>query len=830
MEIRGRRKTDNKGSALVVVIIAMAFIGILASVLMYMSLLNYQMKVNNLKAKDNFYSAETVLDEIRSYMGTQISESVGNAYENVLQNYSSTSAEEKTSKLRYYFLTDMQSKYMLAGSTDTNYYDLTKFFGTDCLTPEVRSRTVLETTSLDDLSDESGWRRIYLDESGTVKVTDRKGLEITAAENPKGRMKLYKDGLGICALRVTYTDDSGYVSVIQTDLRIKVPEIDFSQAVTVPSITGISMIAQDSIQALPTDPNLPSQNEIGGSFYADRFIVGSTKEGEGSNVTVDLKEPTDKKNPDKRMITASELYLGKGATLNADQYGELWAGSITMHGGSPIKAGSKGTINFNGNGVYVANDLIMSGKDNVFSAGALLNEEYTGEYVGFGDGSNGDSSAIIVNGTNTEIYLNQLRNLTLAGNSYISLKTGGGTSGSATNTAGENVSDIMMGQSIAVKSDQLAYLVPAECIGRSTSGGSVLSQKSNPITLEEYNDKIWDVNNNRLRDDVVDVALDVPCEALKGNTLASYGITSGNIEKYFKRLNSKITLVYYYVNFDAGSDSSRSNANRYFRDYYSMNQSTMEAYTGIYTKAIKLREEGSGAYIMHLAGNVAMYDSSAAAGSQEKLLDATLTSDGANAGYQALLASDQLKFQALSKKMIDVYEQLLPSEKTDAANAYTNLVNEGEITTFHAVLNGSTGNKVESKYFGNTTGSLAEQGYKAVIVKGDYTYPEAGFGEFSGLIIATGDVKVTKEFHGTILSGGTITLDQNVNVEPDRDAVLHALTYSRTIVDAAGKTQEYHVVDFLNGGDGYLSSNGKSYKNSDINLGDLIVYENWQKE
>ena len=487
MEIRGRRKTDNKGSALVVVIIAMAFIGILASVLMYMSLLNYQMKVNNLKAKDNFYSAETVLDEIRSYMGTQISESVGNAYENVLQNYSSTSAEEKTSKLRYYFLTDMQSKYMLAGSTDTNYYDLTKFFGTDCLTPEVRSRTVLETTSLDDLSDESGWRRIYLDESGTVKVTDRKGLEIIAAENPKGRMKLYKDGLGICALRVTYTDDSGYVSVIQTDLRIKVPEIDFSQAVTVPSITGISMIAQDSIQALPTDPNLPSQNEIGGSFYADRFIVGSTKEGEGSNVTVDLKEPTGKENPDKRMIAASELYLGKGATLNADQYGELWAGSITMHGGSPIKAGSKGTIQFNGNGVYVANDLIMSGADNVFSAGALLNEEYTGEYVGFGDGSNGDSSAIIVNGTNTEIYLNQLRNLTLAGNSYISLKTAGGTSGAATNTAGENVSDIMMGQSIAVKSDQLAYLVPAECIGRRTSGGSVLSQKSNPITLEEYN-------------------------------------------------------------------------------------------------------------------------------------------------------------------------------------------------------------------------------------------------------------------------------------------------------------------------------------------------------
>ena len=73
MKIRGKdfklhKKTDNKGSAMVVVIIAMAFIGILASVLMYMSLLNYQMKANNLQAKDNFYSAETVLDEIRVHM------------------------------------------------------------------------------------------------------------------------------------------------------------------------------------------------------------------------------------------------------------------------------------------------------------------------------------------------------------------------------------------------------------------------------------------------------------------------------------------------------------------------------------------------------------------------------------------------------------------------------------------------------------------------------------------------------------------------------------------------------------------------------------------
>ena len=50
---------NNKGSALVMVIVAMAFIGIMASVMRCLSTMNYQMKINNYKAKDNIYSAET---------------------------------------------------------------------------------------------------------------------------------------------------------------------------------------------------------------------------------------------------------------------------------------------------------------------------------------------------------------------------------------------------------------------------------------------------------------------------------------------------------------------------------------------------------------------------------------------------------------------------------------------------------------------------------------------------------------------------------------------------------------------------------------------------
>lgn len=57
-------KKDNKGSAMISVIIAVAFIGILASSLMYMSYNNYSTKVMNSKSKSNFYGAESTLTKV----------------------------------------------------------------------------------------------------------------------------------------------------------------------------------------------------------------------------------------------------------------------------------------------------------------------------------------------------------------------------------------------------------------------------------------------------------------------------------------------------------------------------------------------------------------------------------------------------------------------------------------------------------------------------------------------------------------------------------------------------------------------------------------------
>lgn len=833
------KRMNDRGSAIVVVIIAMAFIGILASVLMYMSLLNYQMKVNNLKAKDNFYSAETVLDQIRLGMQDEVSDSLKEAYQKVLINYDTTTSAEKRTKLRYYYLTTLQSRFALAADNTT--FDPAKLFS--YLTSDVADRTVMEIIYTDASSNEITYQ--IKKEAGTVQggkkgetdaanwktLIDASGNLVTvpgyadASGRPRGNFNLYTDGLGFSRLKIIYTDDAGYVSIIETDLRVKTPEIDFTQSVSLPSLGNISLIAGDTLQAMPKTANFNSINYISGTFYAKNLVVGSENDSTGSNVKLYLGAVPGAatEDSDSRMVVQESLVLGEGTELEATSTGELWAGSIRMQGSAN---GDECSMNLPATDTYVSGDLVFTGKANKFSAGSLdaTDGTYRGRYVGFGtgekiDGDNIEDSSIVVNGTDTQIDLSKLKSLTLAGDSYIAVsaaeeqqKTENIPSSEWTNSE-EDSKDILMGQSIAVKSDQLAYLVPARCIGIDDSGKSVLTTVSNPITLEQYNSRIKGKTN------VAPVGLNIACSELGGNTLADYGLEAADIQRYFRRVNSKITLVYFYVAFDRNTTKGRENASRYFRDYYNANKSTMDAYASIYTDKVQIRDQADGAYILHLAGNVV---STKTDGSRE-LTGSTLGADRTNSGYQQDLTEYRKKYQALCHKLLDDYEELDAAEQN--ADIFSNLVERSVVTSFYGLVQGDSSipNKAEAKYF---DGGTTEDGttVKAVVTNRDYVYTGTGEDKFHGMIIATGNVTVEKDFQGTIMAGGNIYLRDNVQVQPDNEAVLQTMALSKTV-----GTTEFYVTDFLRGGEGYLDGSGKSY-NSEIDLGDLITYENWQKE
>ena len=124
-----------------------------------------------------------------------------------------------------------------------------------------------------------------------------------------------------------------------------------------------------------------------------------------------------------------------------------------------------------------------------------------------------------------------------------------------------------MGESIAVKGNQIAYLVPAECIG-TLDGKTLVGQ--NPLngamaaTVEDY--------KNLYGAAFKEVDFDKPVYKLDNKTLSEFGVTDMNhIRKIYTQYNSadseNKTLVYYYLVMD------KDKAAEYFIQYYNFNAS-----------------------------------------------------------------------------------------------------------------------------------------------------------------------------------------------------------------------------------------------------------------
>ena len=94
-------KKNNKGSALIVCIIILLFVSILATVILYMSGINYRMKKNELNTKISFYSGEVYLERMQSNLVIPVSEAMGNAYRMTNSQYISLGSADDRRKSFY---------------------------------------------------------------------------------------------------------------------------------------------------------------------------------------------------------------------------------------------------------------------------------------------------------------------------------------------------------------------------------------------------------------------------------------------------------------------------------------------------------------------------------------------------------------------------------------------------------------------------------------------------------------------------------------------------------------------------------------------------------
>ncbi|MCM1144474.1 MAG: hypothetical protein NC318_02230 [Blautia sp.] len=804
---------DNRGGAMVMVLVVIMFISIIAAVLMFLAYLGYQMRLMDKQGKDTFYTAETVLDEINTGIQAEISDAMSTAYQDVMVNYSLyDTAQKRSSHFNELYIN--QLKGVLQGGSVDGCYDIAVLRG--YLSDEIVGNS---TGSFAD--GDRGSREKF----GTF------GAIVESNMTPDSYMLVTKTGESLLLkdLKVTYVNERGFVSIITTDIKIVLPELGFAQASELPALNNSCLIANETLAM--GNVNAGSGVTIKGNAYAGRMTVGSTAENPAFlPASLVHFQNIDGADPDKLSLVVSREDITVNDSSIETENVELWGQNLLLTSAAvPAAADLDGSTN-------LRDDLVLEGA----GSKVTLAGEYsgfgmiTGDASGAGAGGAADeaadpalSSAIVVNGKDSLLDLSALTNLTIAGHSYVQTKVP--YTGTEVNVEAENGNkdNVLMGESVALKSNQLVYLVPAEALGciieeDGSIGDSVYA--SNPLTLEQYEEikdhsKYLMIDGNR------------QIEALGYKTLNNYinkETVVGETEKLYMpevifKHTSAGTLVYCYLRF-----ADEEKANQYFRDYYRINAEEVFSYTRLYAKEIKMPDPTTMVYL-NLGGNMLVYSQ----GQTDPATVLAAPDDGQSSYYskhkqaKSIYNTKTSVFKALSAKMVTDDSQLTIPERS--RYAFENIIDEAKV---QEILNAAMFDTVQMDT--NTPGNI-----KSAILtrKADYTVDASAPDQ--GIIVSLGNVEVRKDFKGLILAKGNITVTSagGITIEP-----MSINDFSETFEakkDFGGT--EYSVIDVFRDGISYNSVGGAGAggaggagaaagTNSTIAPVDLIIYERWTKK
>lgn len=544
-----RKRLNDKGSALVTVIVACAVIGLLAVVSLWASLINYQMKITDTKVKSNFYSAETVLDQICVGLQSNVSDAYNKAYTTTMQKYSALSEDERNNM----FIREYVENICLA----------------------------LKSTTVGDRNYNMALIKSYVD-SNLLDTTTYPYVEITSLtasdDSGDGLMSTYDSGVVLKGIKVVFVDAEGFSSVIETDISLNIPEMKFVTAEDMPDTFSYSMIANSGIELKGSGSNV----NVNGSVYAGSPYAVSVSNPEV--MSFNLKDIGIKLTlaDSKYLIAEGTINISDSSVFSVAADNQLWTDNIQVGGGTDVHL--RGSS-------YVSDDLTLGGN----SPKVYLGEGGTGRYVGYGNNTNraADSSAIIINGKNSTLDMSGLDDLFVAGYSFIQ------TSSIANDRAVsyEDNNDVRMGESISLKGNQIGYLIPGECIGVDSSGKSLYNR--NPITYAEYSAIMEDDDYTEVDDSIV---------SPKTGHKLSYYLENGEsisdcVTTVFVPTNSgqeSDGLVYYYISL------SPETASLYYNDYYSENTEKLNTYADFFANVINSNDAASRVYT---AGKFSLYES-----------------------------------------------------------------------------------------------------------------------------------------------------------------------------------------------------------------------------
>ena len=686
---------DDRGASLLAVLILMVVVSAIAVVITKITIVNIQMKEVERGTKKNFYSADAIMDDLRTGAREQAETALENAYADVLQHYVDYTSGGKN-------VQDVFKQNYMNG--------LEKYFAD----PDPM-KTKVDTTN------EQGnvVYRVAGYDADKVKGCILDGTQqgcFVAPADPKYEIDYGAGTFTLKDVRVVYKDAQDYETTITTDLVFSTPDMNFSGQSQVKEFMKYALIADNQI-------NVNASNvTVDGSVYAG--VGGIVASGNG---TGELKG--------RMILTRGDIVADMGSALKVgDGNSSIWAENIMTTGKSAA------TLNVNGN-MYVADDLALNAKESkVTLQGNYYGYNFQKNY-GAGDTVATDadfSSAIMINGKSSSLNIQNLKYLLLAGRTYIS------RGNNSSNT------DIQMGESIAARTNQLAYYVPERYV-KVESGESTLLKWNDAPQNVTIGEKEYPIGES-------DYAASIHVNPVKldgwlnhANPIVPYYYTNG---------------VNYYLNF-----KSQQDANEFYAAYYAGNTGKAGGLAGTYLDKDALIIDENNKMIMTLSGDI-MYRTKPEEMFQEKAVtiepDNWKDSAGLLWDYCSQLA---VSYKSLELGLKDFGQSVTPDQvrfSVTDENGHEK-IDKSIDPLFDKLIDRSALQEEIAKHKnpGDTGFTVYHPADDVYLIDntGVYDLPTS---ITKGIVVATGSVKVSGNFEGLIISGGKVTFDANVQVKGNK--------------------------------------------------------------
>ena len=929
---RKLRHNDDHGSSFVLVIVATTFMCILASAILMGAMMTYKLKFYKLNSLNNFYEVETALDEMYAGVGAATNEHLYSAYTTTaeLVVVYDTKAQAFTT-LDNKSANELFKKLFMTGFVaDTNYKSLKN------VTDTLQSFISNEYDAVDNPDgvrlDTSNMKLIYTDvnnktttqyykNNGGIKTEKQSGYE-----NDKVQSVTFKN---VCVKRSVNLQGSTagtYEQSITTDIVLTEPEYNVSfdtSSVSNNTLYEYAILADMGVEVGEDNDNRTTDAQVKGNIYAasDYYnkdyndvaetkvtnkyeskptTMWGTKESSAySGIFVNGKNSTLTLNSDV-VVCSGSLAAYNGAEINlsgrTQTLSELWADNIVIGGkdGGSLKASAD---------AYIFDDTELNAEKASlkFTQGSYFGYSYNAQdtrslnylrqkgylATGYKLRSHFSDSAIIVNGKNSTLDLQDLNSLYIAGKSYIEFSKIAASSVPEDDeniTVDENadyafttLKDYSTGQSLDVKTNQLMFLTQWSVVNN--------TEKVDPdtgittVTLQFPKTFEADANILDLYDDFLK---DLATEGEKGVTAIKQTVSGHD---------------YYYLYIEDGKDSSNvSNAEKFAEKYYKLLQDygdeissklyNVQKYEQFQVKLV-LPAEGkinaSGAVtdqnnddsLFLRASTTTTMDVATALDnvSTGKVFTNILGNKGTANNKKAFndLKADALKLAGsgtasdeeqtstfLSYMYINMKDHLSVLNNVDDKTKRTQ--NAWEIANYTSSSVGylSSYDKDRDTYsydysitplnhyvdlayvfsknlsIEKTIGNATDNEAKTIVINsGDVKLqPNNGDGSFQGIIIAGGNVRFdenVKSFRGMIITGSKLIIDHNMSISADAAFVANLLEQCSESTDEKLNTLTTKVLKNYTSSksEGNTEVTGASI--SDISYEDILVFQNWKK-